>query len=145
MLFITDVFNFRILFILKINIFSQVVRYHSLVIVPETLPKELVPIAWTSCAKPLPFSENQNVDIFHDGPHLEVQNMKCTHLIPPEDPLSEAKNGKPSHLGQFEAASSSKILMGIRHSAWPHFGVQVCHIGYKMKMFCFVFTFLLHC
>lgn len=88
-------------------IFSQVVRYHSLVIDPKMLPKELVPIAWTSCTDPLPFFENQNADIFLDGP------------------LSKVPNGKSSHISQSEAASSSKILMGIRHATRPHFGVQV--------------------
>ncbi|OWM70180.1 hypothetical protein CDL15_Pgr026030 [Punica granatum] len=84
----------------------KVVRYHSLVIDPETLPKELVPIAWTSCTNPLPFFENQSTD----------NSLN--------DPLSKVQNGKSSYLGQFEAAPNTKVLMGIRHSTRPHFGVQ---------------------
>ncbi|KAK4783770.1 hypothetical protein SAY86_018138 [Trapa natans] len=39
-------------------------------------------------------------------------------------PFSEVPNGKSVHIRQSKASSSSKIIMGIRHSTRPHFGVQ---------------------
>lgn len=39
----------------------KVVRYHSLVIDAETLPKELIPIAWTSSSDTLPFLGDQKI------------------------------------------------------------------------------------
>ncbi|XP_021295417.1 aminodeoxychorismate synthase, chloroplastic isoform X2 [Herrania umbratica] len=63
----------------------KVVRYHSLVIDAKTLPKELIPIAWTSSDDTLSFLETQS-----------------------------HSNG----------TKSGKVVMGIRHATWPHYGVQ---------------------
>ncbi|KAI4346345.1 hypothetical protein L6164_007248 [Bauhinia variegata] len=63
----------------------KVVRYHSLVIDHESLPEELIPIAWTSAS-------------------AKVGNSKLS-----------------SHI---EKSRQGKVLMGIKHSARPHYGLQ---------------------
>ncbi|XP_026458152.1 aminodeoxychorismate synthase, chloroplastic-like [Papaver somniferum] len=65
----------------------KVVRYHSLVIDAHSLPKELIPIAWSSSANTTSFLENQKVT--------------------------------PNSFGE-----NAKLIMGIRHSTRPHYGVQ---------------------
>ncbi|XP_054815007.1 aminodeoxychorismate synthase, chloroplastic isoform X2 [Prosopis cineraria] len=62
----------------------KVVRYHSLVIDPESLPQDLIPIAWTDSA------ENRSSNI-------------------------------SSHYGW---TRSAQVLMGIKHSTRPHYGLQ---------------------
>ncbi|XP_050210164.1 aminodeoxychorismate synthase, chloroplastic [Mercurialis annua] len=70
----------------------KVVRYHSLVIDAESLPEDLVPIAWTTSAGIHSFLESQSSDTWSYSLSEEVQ-MK-------------------------------KILMGIKHSTRPHYGLQ---------------------
>ncbi|CAA7017688.1 unnamed protein product [Microthlaspi erraticum] len=70
----------------------KVVRYHSLIIDKESLPKELVPIAWT---------------VYNDTGSFSDKNL-CVPL-----------NNSGSSLGD-----GSDILMGIRHSTFPHYGLQ---------------------
>ncbi|KAK4487530.1 hypothetical protein RD792_005822 [Penstemon davidsonii] len=72
----------------------KAVRYHSLVIDPSSLPKELIPIAWTSSSNTTPFHGIQNSDI---------------------------SNGLQWHSSR---SLSGKILMGIMHSSRPHYGLQ---------------------
>ena len=83
------------------------VRYHSLVIDSESLPKELIPTAWTSPTSTLPFHEAQKVEsIFEDPVLVKVGNGSSNHF-------------------DYGNTRSKKVLMGIRHSSRPHYGVQV--------------------
>lgn len=85
------------------------VRYHSLVIDPKSLPKELIPIAWTSTAETLPF-----------------QGVKRSNSF-----LNASKENKDIFNGMSELSDDSKdvkggkVLMGIMHSSRPHYGLQV--------------------
>ncbi|QCE07952.1 para-aminobenzoate synthetase [Vigna unguiculata] len=84
----------------------KVVRYHSLVIDSESLPKELIPTAWTSPTSTLPFHEAQKVEsIFEDPVLVKVGNGSSNHF-------------------DYGNTRSKKVLMGIRHSSRPHYGVQ---------------------
>ncbi|PHT31987.1 Aminodeoxychorismate synthase, chloroplastic [Capsicum baccatum] len=86
----------------------KVVRYHSLVIDPKSLPKELIPIAWTSMAETLPFhgvgrsnsflNASKEVEDIFDG----MLELSC-----------DSKD-----------LQSEKILMGVMHSSRPHYGLQ---------------------
>ncbi|KAF3325578.1 aminodeoxychorismate synthase [Carex littledalei] len=76
----------------------KVVRYHSLVIEANSLPKELVPIAWTTSDRTLSFLETEH---------------PCTI----SNPLSNT-NGSSS----FDL--TKRVLMGVMHSSRPHYGVQ---------------------
>ncbi|KAI3846669.1 hypothetical protein MKX03_009017, partial [Papaver bracteatum] len=67
----------------------KVVRYHSLVIDADSLPKELIPIAWSSSANTTSFLENQM-----------------------------------SKVASNSFGENAKLIMGIRHSTRPHYGVQ---------------------
>lgn len=100
--------------------FLQVVRYHSLVIDPESLPKELIPIAWTSTPDALPFLGTQKLNSIpetHDGQtsqHLFVNRLSI-----------KLQNGKVFPSYDPEKINSDKVLMGIMHTSWPHYGLQV--------------------
>ncbi|KAM3359581.1 aminodeoxychorismate synthase, chloroplastic isoform X1 [Capsicum galapagoense] len=86
----------------------KVVRYHSLVIDPKSLPKELIPIAWTSMAETLPFhgvgrsnsflNASKEVEDIFDG----MLELSC-----------DSKD-----------LQSEKVLMGVMHSSRPHYGLQ---------------------
>ncbi|KAJ1406414.1 Para-aminobenzoate synthase, component I [Sesbania bispinosa] len=77
-----------------------VVRYHSLVIDSESLPEELIPIAWTTSISTLPFFGSKD-------PFLpKVGN----------ESLNQSDCGK---------TRNARVLMGIKHSTRPHYGVQV--------------------
>ncbi|KAJ8451110.1 hypothetical protein Cgig2_026919 [Carnegiea gigantea] len=79
----------------------KVVRYHSLVIDEYTLPKELVPIAWTCSSNTLSF-------------------LDTSCLIP--DPY--LGNGSSSFAVPGGKLQSDKVLMGIKHVTRPHYGLQ---------------------
>lgn len=80
----------------------KVVRYHSLVLEGEKLPSELVPIAWTSVRDALPF--------------LQKADQVYNH---------SAGCGEASMLsGQISGTAAGKVLMGVMHSSWPHYGLQ---------------------
>lgn len=87
----------------------KVVRYHSLVIDAETLPKELIPIAWASSTGTLPYLGNQNSDV-------TVNLFKS--WLKQQSVLEDFRNGDS------EEMPSKEVLMGIRHSTWPHYGLQ---------------------
>ncbi|TXG49552.1 hypothetical protein EZV62_025427 [Acer yangbiense] len=80
----------------------KVVRYHSLVIDAESLPKELIPIAWTSSTDALSFRDTLKFDTIS----TQSKNESCLPSI--------HSNG----------SQSRKVLMGIMHSSRPHYGVQ---------------------
>ncbi|XP_028782215.1 LOW QUALITY PROTEIN: aminodeoxychorismate synthase, chloroplastic-like, partial [Neltuma alba] len=94
----------------------KVVRYHSLVIDPESLPQELIPIAWTDSAGTLLRSKESNNtnpseaptkgSMFADSVSAEVENRSSN--------LS-------SHYGP---TKGTRVLMGIKHSTRPHYGLQ---------------------
>ncbi|KAM1406406.1 hypothetical protein ACFXTH_001082 [Malus domestica] len=88
----------------------KVVRYHSLVIDAESLPDELIPIAWTSSMDALSFIETQKSDF-----SLEYAVGYFSEKL---------KNGSYSPFSHSGKMQSVKVLMGIMHSTRPHYGVQ---------------------
>ena len=98
----------------------QVVRYHSLVIDAKSLPKELIPIAWTSSDDTLSFLENQKFDVISDAYESERQQANFDSI------LSQLKNGSYWSSSHANGTKSRKVVMGIMHATWPHYGVQVC-------------------
>ncbi|XP_012455747.1 aminodeoxychorismate synthase, chloroplastic [Gossypium raimondii] len=92
----------------------KVVRYHSLVIDAESLPEELIPIAWTASDDTLSFLETQKFDAIPDAYESERQKANFDSF--------SAKNG--SYWGHVNGTKSRKVVMGIRHATWPHYGVQ---------------------
>lgn len=95
--------------------FLQVVRYHSLVIDAESLPKELIPIAWTASDDTLSFLETQKFDAIPNAYESERQKANFDSF--------SAQNG--SYWGHVNGTKSRKVVMGIRHATWPHYGAQV--------------------
>ncbi|KAL2324798.1 hypothetical protein Fmac_023856 [Flemingia macrophylla] len=92
----------------------KVVRYHSLVIDSESLPEDLIPIAWTTSTNTLPYVGS--TDSGKSNTH-EAQ----TDQIDPF--LDKVANGSSNHF-DYEKTRSARVLMGIRHSTRPHYGVQ---------------------
>lgn len=82
----------------------KVVRYHSLIIDKESLPKELIPIAWTIYDDTGSFSEKK-------------------FSTPVNTSLSPSRNGSviSPHV---DGKQDRHILMGIMHSTFPHYGLQ---------------------
>lgn len=95
----------------------KVVRYHSLVIDAESLPKELIPIAWTSSSDPLSFLEMHQSNTTSDAYDSQIGHKR------PTASFSEVKNGSCWPALQSDEKSGG-ILMGIMHSCWPHYGLQ---------------------
>ncbi|MQL85184.1 hypothetical protein Taro_017702, partial [Colocasia esculenta] len=88
----------------------KVVRYHSLIVDEDTLPKELIPIAWTTSEHAHSFLETETsarMPIFLTN---SITQSLCAD--------SSAKNVESSNMGR------EKVLMGIMHSTRPHYGVQ---------------------
>ncbi|KAL8051804.1 hypothetical protein ABFX02_06G172300 [Erythranthe guttata] len=81
----------------------KVVRYHSLVIDPSSLPRQLIPIAWTSSSETNSFLGIENLDDF---------DRRATN---PENGLKSSNS---------QEMQSGSILMGIMHSSRPHYGLQ---------------------
>ncbi|KAK9913250.1 hypothetical protein M0R45_037073 [Rubus argutus] len=88
----------------------KVVRYHSLVIDAESLPDELIPIAWTSSVNALSFIETKKSDVASES----AAGSFSTKL----------KNGSYSPFSHSGKVQSERVLMGIMHSTRPHYGVQ---------------------
>ncbi|CAN4112878.1 unnamed protein product [Withania somnifera] len=86
----------------------KVVRYHSLVIDPKSLPKELIPIAWTSTARTLPFHGVGRSDSFLNA-SKEVEDIF---------------NGISELSYDSRDVQGGKVLMGVMHSSRPHYGLQ---------------------
>lgn len=91
----------------------KVVRYHSLVVDPQSLPKELVPIAWTSTDVALPFLGVQGA--------LDRQSSQPVCF----DSLSVRSRTRRSFTS-FDNGKmkNEKVLMGIMHTSRPHYGLQ---------------------
>ncbi|KAM1253035.1 hypothetical protein ACFX2J_040972 [Malus domestica] len=88
----------------------KVVRYHSLVVDAESLPDELIPIAWTYSRDALSFIETQKSD---------VPSEFAVGSFP-----TKPKNGSFSPFSCSGKVRSEKVLMGIVHSTRPHYGLQ---------------------
>ena len=76
----------------------DVVRYHSLAVVEESLPPCLQPIAWTC------------------GSHHAVSQPPPGPALQPPRPLCNGSNGLQP--------TSERVLMAIAHKDRPHYGVQ---------------------
>ncbi|KAI6676481.1 hypothetical protein NL676_037277 [Syzygium grande] len=92
----------------------KVVRYHSLVLDAQTLPEELVPIAWTTSSDALSFPENNVV-----SPDAYAKTREGYSTL-----FSEIRNENSWPFSHSEEIRSKKVLMAIMHSTWPHYGVQ---------------------
>lgn len=86
----------------------KVVRYHSLVIDPKSLPNELIPIAWTSTVETLPFHGVGRSNLFLNASKEEEDIF---------DGTSELSYDSKDVQG-------GKVLMGVMHSSRPHYGLQ---------------------
>jgi len=89
-----------------------------LVIDSESLPKELIPIAWTSSTSTLPFIRSKD---FGKSNIHEAQTDQSIFVDPF---LDKVGNGSSNHF-DYGNTRSTRVLMGIRHSTRPHYGVQV--------------------
>ncbi|XP_066375509.1 probable aminodeoxychorismate synthase, chloroplastic [Miscanthus floridulus] len=95
----------------------KVVRYHSLVIESGSLPDDLTSIAWTASPNLLSYleSDRSNVSTFLGS----LDNNFMTN------PLEYSNNGAElSNTGHASESDDSRVIMGIRHSSRPHYGVQ---------------------
>ncbi|XP_034703817.1 aminodeoxychorismate synthase, chloroplastic-like isoform X6 [Vitis riparia] len=97
----------------------KVVRYHSLVVDAESLPNELIPIAWTSSSDLLSYLETQKSDIV-----LEAYESQKGQKSSFDSFSSKLKNGTSWPSRHTERMGNSKVLMGIMHSTRPHYGLQ---------------------
>lgn len=93
-------------------------RYHSLVIDPSSLPKDLIPIAWTSSHETIPF-----LDGFEGQGDLNTFAKSLS---------TKFDNGLHRHPAKSQELRTRDILMGIMHCSRPHYGLQVnCHPTHK--------------
>ncbi|KAF5186478.1 Anthranilate synthase component i [Thalictrum thalictroides] len=81
----------------------KVVRYHSLIIDANSLPDEIVPIAWSYAGGTLPFHDYHKADVLNDTIGGQADD---------------------NHSKYSEETKSSKVIMAIMHSKLPHYGVQ---------------------
>ncbi|XP_047955251.1 aminodeoxychorismate synthase, chloroplastic isoform X1 [Salvia hispanica] len=88
----------------------KVVRYHSLVIDPSSLPKDLIPIAWTSSHETIPF-----LDGFEGQGDLNTFAKSLS---------TKFDNGLHRHPAKSQELRTRDILMGIMHCSRPHYGLQ---------------------
>ncbi|PKU73215.1 Anthranilate synthase component I-1, chloroplastic [Dendrobium catenatum] len=94
----------------------KVMRYHSLVVAAESLPRELVPIAWTTSEETHSFLGTEQSDM---SPTLQTNKLLQVGDL----------SASVSYVGYKDVTNSkiidrNKILMGVMHSTRPHFGVQ---------------------
>ncbi|KAF8389427.1 hypothetical protein HHK36_026122 [Tetracentron sinense] len=97
----------------------KVVRYHSLVIDADSLPEDLIPIAWTSSTDTLSFRETQHSNVIPDAFWSQSDRK-----IPVEYFATDIKNTSSWSSNNSEGMKSTKVIMGIMHSTRPHYGVQ---------------------
>lgn len=86
----------------------------------ESLPKELIPIAWTTSTKALPFHGTQ-----------KSNGVSHAYQSPVYDKISVDSSSRKSKSGSSRPSCDSdvqrgEVLMGIMHSTRPHYGLQVC-------------------
>ncbi|CAH9119042.1 unnamed protein product [Cuscuta europaea] len=102
-----------------INSGFKVVRYHSLVIEPESLPRELIPIAWTPTSETTPFIRSSQSDLYTHA--CDGVNGSKVYV----GPLSkDFRNERLFFSCDTEKIPAGQILMGIKHSSRPHYGLQ---------------------
>ncbi|CAH8357045.1 unnamed protein product [Eruca vesicaria subsp. sativa] len=92
----------------------KVVRYHSLIIDKESLPKELIPIAWTIYDDTGSFSENTPVN-------TSLGPSRNGSVISVPETLKNQSYWPSPHV---DGKQDRHILMGIMHSTFPHYGLQ---------------------
>ncbi|XP_044956771.1 probable aminodeoxychorismate synthase, chloroplastic isoform X1 [Hordeum vulgare subsp. vulgare] len=100
-----------------INSGFKVVRYHSLVIEASSLPQDLVSIAWTASPRMLSFLDSDQPD--NTSFWGSLNNFATT------DPSGHTNNCEvPITINNASKPDGYKIVMGIKHSSMPHYGVQ---------------------
>ncbi|KAJ6357913.1 hypothetical protein OIU78_005697 [Salix suchowensis] len=96
----------------------KVVRYHSLIIDWKALPKELIPIAWTS----------SSTHSFLESPNSGLNPDTCKDHICANTSFdtfsSRSYNGASWSFSNPGRMQGGKALMGIMHSTRPHYGLQ---------------------
>ncbi|XP_062234234.1 probable aminodeoxychorismate synthase, chloroplastic [Phragmites australis] len=97
----------------------KVVRYHSLVIEAGSLPDDLISIAWTASPKMLSFLES---DMTNVSTSTILGSLDDFFMEDP--PECSNSGGQLSNRSNASESDSSKVIMGIRHSSRPHYGVQ---------------------
>ncbi|XAR65404.1 Aminodeoxychorismate synthase [Bertholletia excelsa] len=97
----------------------KVVRYHSLVIDAESLPKELIPVAWASSTNTLSFLGAQKSDVISDT----YESLLCEQFSI-NSSSRKFNNGSLRPSVDSEAIQNGQVLMGIMHSTRPHYGLQ---------------------
>lgn len=85
----------------------EVVRYHSLVVDATSLPKELIPIAWTCSSDTISSLGDQKSE-------LDSNESQCDQKSSLSSFSKVCVDGMPDR----------KVLMGIMHSTRPHYGLQ---------------------
>ncbi|CAA7408253.1 unnamed protein product [Spirodela intermedia] len=93
----------------------QAVRYHSLVVDEGSLPRELIPMAWTTSEVATSFTETHGAS----GIPAQKNRSPCSDYF-----KMDLKDGRSSSSSDFNGRGREKILMGIMHSTRPHYGVQ---------------------
>ncbi|KAG4919305.1 hypothetical protein JHK85_057586 [Glycine max] len=84
----------------------------------ESLPEELIPIAWTSSTSTLPFIGSKDFGKFNTH---EVQPDQSIFI----DPFLAKVGSGSSNQFDYGKTRSARVLMGIKHSTRPHYGVQI--------------------
>ncbi|XP_062229714.1 probable aminodeoxychorismate synthase, chloroplastic [Phragmites australis] len=97
----------------------KVVRYHSLVIEAGSLPDDLISIAWTASPKMLSFLESDRKNVSTSSFMGSLDSFFMAN--PPE---CSNNGGQLSNTSSASESDSSRVIMGIRHSSRPHYGVQ---------------------
>jgi para-aminobenzoate synthetase len=114
--------------------YIQVVRYHSLVIDASSLPEDLVSIAWTASPKMLSFLDSDQPD---GTPFWgSLNNLSLSN------PSDYTSNGEvPITINNASNSDFYKIVMGIKHSSRPHYGVQVYWLLLFVLLFICYFSY----
>lgn len=73
----------------------------------NSLPDEIIPIAWSYSGETLPFFDYQKSDVLNDAFGGQADR---------HDSICSLETGSP------------EVIMAIMHSRMPHYGVQVNHI-----------------
>lgn len=92
---------------------------------PSSLPRELIPVAWTSSPQTNPFFRTQNLDS-----HLDESERQARPQTSDKSLSTKSENG--FQFPNSQEMQSGDILMGIMHSSRPHYGLQVnCYPNYN--------------
>nr|CAB3468915.1 unnamed protein product [Digitaria exilis] len=96
----------------------KVVRYHSLVVEACSLPDDLISIAWNASPNLLSYLESDRTNTSTFLGSLDNNFMAI--------PLEHYSGGKLSSIsnGNDNEPDGSRVIMAIRHSSRPHYGVQ---------------------